>query len=51
MILSGEMMDVLEEREVDLVEGNETAAVTAAAMSVLMQKKQRERLYGRVKER
>lgn len=35
LIFSGEMMEeVLEEREVDFVEGKETAAVTAAAMTV-----------------
>lgn len=43
MILSGAMRVVLEEREVDLVEeGKETAAVTAAAMAVLMVRLEKE---------
>lgn len=37
--LSGEMMEVLVGREVDLDEGNETAAVTAVAMVVILKKK------------
>lgn len=38
LILSGEMMEVLAEREVVLEEGRETAAVTAVAMVVRLNK-------------
>ena len=38
LILSGEMMEVLAEREVVLEEGRETAAVTAVAMVVRLSK-------------
>lgn len=40
-ILSGATIEVLEEREVDLEEGKETAAVTAAAMAVMLKQKGR----------
>lgn len=36
LMVSGEIMDVLAEREVALVEGRETAALTAAAMTGVM---------------
>lgn len=38
LILSGEMMEVLAEREVVLEEGRETAAVTAVAIVVRLNK-------------
>ena len=37
-ILSGEIIEVLEDREADLEDGKETVAVTAVAMTTMLMK-------------